>query len=433
MNTIRKNLVVYLVRSLVHFAVITCLALLASAQTFSVLHTFTGGGDGFAPAAGVSMDAAGNLYGATSGSNFGFGQGLVYKLSYKSSAWILTPLYNFHGPYGDGISPNARPAVASDGTLYGTTPRGGISCDFAGCGIVYHLTPAANLCRTVECQWTETFAYEFQMMTGSQPIGPGPGDLLSDNSGNLYGTTESDNNSFSGGVYELSKSGGTWNESTLYLFTGKLGNGDGAQPMSGVVADAGGNLYGTTILGGSTNCGGGGGCGIVYRLSPSASGWVESILYAFQDASDGRYPYGGLAIDASGNLYGTTSAGGTGGGGTVFELSPSGGNWTFSLLQRLPQNGTGYCGGPTGALVLDSSGDLYGNSCSFGADGYGTIFKLAHGSNGWTYTSLHDFTNGQDGAYPFGNILVDLSGNIYGTAQNGGANGLGTVWKITPQ
>src|ERR1035437_1017268 len=211
---------------------------------------------------------------------------------------------------------------------------------------------------------------------------------------------------------------------------------DHKSPQSGVIFDSAGNLYGTTQGGGT------GGCGTVYELSPSSSGWTEKVLYNFQCgfSSDGQYPIGGLIFDAAGNLYGTTNFAGANNGGTVFELSPlGGGNWTFHLLYSLSYNGTFdfLLYGPTGTLAMDSSGSLYGTTVMDGAFGGGSVFKLTPSHGGWTYTSLHDFGGGSDGGNPFGNVVLDASGNVYGTAGVGGLSGCeglgcGVVWKITP-
>jgi uncharacterized repeat protein (TIGR03803 family) len=227
---------------------------------------------------------------------------------------------------------------------------------------------------------------------------------------------------------------GNWTGQTLYEFQA---GADGSQPESGVIADNAGNLYGTTQYGGGgtgTDCFNG--CGIVYEVSPNGPGWTERILHVFQEASDGAFPVGGLVLDRAGNLYGTASGGGVNQGGTVFELSPdSGGDWSFSVLYSFTKSGAQSCAfasGPTGNLVMDGSGNLYGNTCTNGAFGYGAIFKLSASNGNWTYTSLHDFTNGNDGSWPFGSVSLDTRGNLFGTTVGGGTDQQGTVWEITP-
>ena len=233
-----------------------------------------------------------------------------------------------------------------------------------------------------------------------------------------------------GTVFKLTPSNGGWAESVLYSFTG---GSDGASPYSDVILDQAGNLYGTTWQGGVSGCAFGTGCGTVYQLTPSGSGWKENTLYSFQSATDGGNPPAGLIFDPSGNLYGATWTDGPGGGGTVFELSPADGSWTFTSLYAL--NGTG---GPAGSLVMDGAGSLYGTTDSDGAHGVGSVFKLTPSNGGWIYTSLYDFTGGSDGYFPLCRVVFDTSGNLYGTTYAGGNNndcggyGCGVVWEITP-
>jgi uncharacterized repeat protein (TIGR03803 family) len=230
----------------------------------------------------------------------------------------------------------------------------------------------------------------------------------------------------------LSRSNGVWSETILHQFgTGS----DGDAPQSGLIRDSAGNFYGTTIAGGAyLNCNSGRGCGTVYELSPSGSGWVEKVLYSFQGSNDGDSPIGSLTMNSSGTLYGTTSEGGTNGGGTVFQLSPSNGNWTLTTLYSFVRTGqdTYFCSGQQSKLLLDPSGNLYGITCTNGAYGYGAVFKLTNSGGNWSYSSLHDFTNGEDGGNPVGNPAFDRTGNLYGTASRGGAYVYGNVWEITP-
>ncbi len=177
----------------------------------------------------------------------------------------------------------------------------------------------------------------------------------------------------------------------------------------------------------------GGGCGTVFELSPNGSGWTEKVLYRFQGGNDGLNPNAGVVFDTSGNLYGNTWQGGSGGGGTVYELSPSNGSWTFKLLYSVP--GSGYA---VDRLTIDSSGTLYGVLQGGGANGAGAVFRLAPSGGSWIYTDLHDFTGGSDGGSPIGSVSLDSSGNIYGTALFGGAyscaigSGCGVIFEITP-
>ena len=392
------------------------------AQTFTVIHKFTGP-DGANPEAGLTMNAAGDLYGTTEAGGAD-GVGNVFRLRYSGSGWVLNTLHSFTG-HTDGAYPLGRVALAPDGTLYGTTSYGGgIGCG-GGCGTVFHLTPPPTAPRSALAPWNEAVLYGF---TGGSDGRAPQGDLTLDASGNIYGTTEyGGSTNCTGGVggcgvvYELSPSSGGWTPTVLYS---PQNNGDGANPLDGVVFDKSGNLYGVFENNGPFNW------GAVYQLSPSGSGWSERTAYAFMGGSGGGIPRGGLIFDASGNLWGTTSHGGDNGGGTVFQLSPSNGGWNFNLLYGLSGQ---YFGGPTGKLVMDAAGNLYGTTYSDGAYGYGSVFELTPGSGGWTYTSLHDFTGpeGDDGYYPVGGVVLDADGNLYGATYQS-YSGTGLVYKITP-
>jgi uncharacterized repeat protein (TIGR03803 family) len=189
-----------------------------------------------------------------------------------------------------------------------------------------------------------------------------------------------------------------------------------------VTVDDHGNLYGTTSLGGAN------GGGVVYELSPSGSGWKQTVLYTFQGLSDGQNPVGGVVLDPAGNLYGTTFDGGINGGGTVYQLSPSGGGWTFTVLYSF----SGGYGGPYNKLTLDAKGNIYGFTNGDGANGLGSVFKLTPANGGWTFTGLYDFVGGTEGASPYGSVAVDSDGNVFGTAAVGGSQNQGVVFEITP-
>ena len=191
-----------------------------------------------------------------------------------------------------------------------------------------------------------------------------------------------------------------------------------------MILDSAGNLYGTTFGLPPVH----GLYGTVYELTPSGAGWTESTLYTFQNSTDGGSPRGDLIMDALGNLYGTTSVGGPGVGGTVWELSPSNGGWTFNLIYSFP--GSNF--GPFSPVLMDPSGNLYGTTLAGGAFQQGSVFKLTHANGGWTYTTLHDFSGGNDGRSPYGHPVLDSSGNLYGTAGWGGGTNSGVIWEITP-
>jgi uncharacterized repeat protein (TIGR03803 family) len=402
------------------------------AQTLTVLHDFTSGGDGDFPTAGLTMDRAGNFYGTTAGGGYAslnclYGCGTVFKLSRNASSWVLTPVYSFTGG-DDGTTPDARVLFGPDGLLYGTT-TGDSSLGGTGKATAFSLRLPSAPCKTALCPGEETVLYRFVgPMDGS---GPGWGDLAFDQAGNLYGTTSDGGTYGYGSVYELTPSTGSWTETILYSFTG---GDDGSQPKSGVIFDQAGNLYGTTLFGGA------GARGTVFQLTHSGSGWTEKVLHSF--GSSGSGPFGGLIFDPSGNLYGTTQTGYMGlGNGTVFMLTPSGDDWTLTTLYSFPAGFT-Y---PYARLTMDAAGNLYGTTSYFyGPGGYlggqgseGSVFKLAFLNGSWTYVDLHDFDGRSDGGGPFGSVILDTSGNLYGTGTAGGtvlycSGGCGVVWEITP-
>ena len=394
------------------------------AQTFSVIHTFSGGGDGYQPYAGLTVDSGGNLYGTTSE----YVGGTVFKMKRVNGSWVLNTLLNFNG--SNGLIPYSRVVFGAHGVLYGTTLEGGnsLSCEF-GCGAVYSLRPPKTACKSVSCPWTATAIQSFT--DGADGGNPNFVDPIFDQAGNLYGTTALGGTAGIGVVFEMTESDGVWTETVIHNFSGP----DGAYPYSGLISDGAGNFYGTTGYGGQFNE------GTVYRLSPSGPGWTITTLYSFQGTTDGAHPSAALISDQSGNLYGSTVVGGSGGGGTVFELSPSGGGWSFSLLASLVGTITNdYYPGPFNALAMDGAGSLYGAAFANGAHQDGSVFKLTPSNGSWTYTSLHDFTGGDDGGNPIGGVTFDTNGNLYGTTTFGGmqggencyTEGCGTVWEITP-
>jgi uncharacterized repeat protein (TIGR03803 family) len=405
-------------------------AQLAHGQTFTVLYNFIQqGAGGSNPNAGVTMDAAGNLYGTTveGGTENG---GTVFKLTRRNGAWILSSLYSFQC-CGDGSEPMARVVFGPDGALYGTTQAGGFTGQNCpnGCGVIFSLRPPATVCRAVSCPWTETILYHF---TGGLDGGnPGLGDLIFDRARNIYGTTEVGGAYGSGTVFKLSPSNGRWTENVLYSFSGS----DGELPVGGVIFDHSGNLWGTTLWGGYVaeffH-----GVGVVFELSPSGSGWTQTSLYKFMDAQDGGLPMAALAIDSAGRLYGTTSIGGTGGCmsslytgcGTVFQSQGDG----VQPLYAFPGNNTsGFPFGPEAPVTVDAAGNLYGTSFADGINGAGNVFKLTNQNGGWIFTSLVDFTNTSASA-PISNVVIDGNGDLYGTASSGGSGNGGVVWKIAP-
>jgi hypothetical protein len=420
-------------------ALMTVLATQLQAQTLTVLHQFTGGADGSNPYSSLVMDRSGNLYGVVpfGGSQLcetqnGIGCGTVFKLAHRTGGWVFSSLYAFTG-YADGANPVGSLTIAPDGSIYGTTDAGGHeNCRDTwgdGCGTVFHLQPQPTFCASFSCSWNKTVLYQFT--GGSNGNDPLAGVVL-DGAGNLYGTLYQGGASQLGAAYEVSRSGSSWVESTIHSFGGRA---DGADPMSGLIFDGSGNLYGTTEFGGGAGGCTDGGCGTVFQLTPSASGWSANVIYNFPGGYN--IPSGGLVFDPQGNLYGTFYDGITG----AFELSPSNGTWTFSLLYSNESGGTALF---SSTLARDTVGNFYGTSeiggnsppnCEYGC---GFVYKLTPSGSGWSFTQLYAFTGGADGAFPDGGVALDASGNIYGTTFAGGTNqcgsqGCGVVWEISNQ
>ena len=351
-------------------------------------------------------------------------------------AWASGPrtvvLYKFTGS-PDGRSPNGQLIADHAGNLYGTTEFGGT----ADSGVVFELSPPNGK----GGKWTETILYRFT--GGSDGSAPNAG-LVFDRAGNLYGTTFGGGNCHysCGVIFQLAPShtpGGTWTETVLHAFGGSVSR-DGGNPTGSLVFDKAGNLYGTTELGGDVNCTiGPGPCGLVFQLSPPKSQgdpWTETVLYNFTGVPDGQYPFGFLTIDERGNLFGTTTEGGTGactdgegltiGCGTAFKLSRrDGGAWTETTFYNFQTSDSG----PALDLLLDATGALYGPG------GYDVV-KLAppakHGDP-WTEHVLHRFAEGIKGRLPSSGIVTDPDGNLYGTTwANGLESPYGTVYELSP-
>ena len=370
----------------------------AQAQTYEVIYNFTGKGtDGANPYGGPVLDPSGNLYGTTYLGGF-YGSGSVYRLSPSGSSWTYSSLYSFKGIPDDGAAPAfGSLAMGPDGSLFGTTEAGA------------HFGTVFAICA---CPGRELVIHRFGPgADGAQPIGG----VVLDSAGNLYGTTSLGGVYGKGTVFEAKRSG---TESVIYDFTGGR---DGTNPPAGVTLDAHGNLYGTTSFGGANDD------GVVYELSPSGSGWMQTVLYTFQGLSDGQNPVGGVVLDGAGNLYGTTFDGGVNGGGTVYELSPSATGWMFTTLYSF----TGGYGGPYNKLTL-ANGSIYGFTEAEGANGLGSVFKLAPAIGGWIFTDLYDFIGGNEGSQPYGSVAVDSDGNVFGTTNVGGTQNQGLVFEITP-
>jgi uncharacterized repeat protein (TIGR03803 family) len=337
------------------------------------------------------------------------------------SAMAQTEAVIFKLTDADGAEPLGGLIADSAGNLYGATSAGGP----AGYGTVFELSPSGS-----GAGWTITILYAFQGgADGEYSIGP----LAMDKSGNLYGTTTYGND---GTVYKVSPpalAGGPWTKKTLYSFKGRP---DAAIPGGGLVIDDARNLYGTTWGGGAY------GGGTAFEVSPpatSGAAWTEKVIYSFTDPN-GRNPGAGMAMEKNGELYGSTVYGGTTDEGTVYKLTPPAGDhpdWTEKVLYNFTGS-TSDGSNPSGGMVL-YRGNLYGTALDgaspgclqYQLPGCGTIFELSPPSTAggtWSETSLYDFDGGADGGNPLWNVLFDKDGNLYTTASDGGNAGCGSDW-----
>lgn len=272
----------------------------------------------------------------------------------------------------------------------------------------------------------EKVIYNF---TGGSDGGDPASALVFDKSGNAYGTTVVGGSGY-GTVFELTSSKAGWTLTTLYSFTGGV---DGKNPYGGVTLDASGNLYGTTVAGGSGGTCSGDGCGVVYKLTQTNGAWSQSVLYNFTGGNDGSGPGGAVVFDKPGNLYGTTPDAGKDGVGVVYELSPGkNGQWRQKVLHTFTGGNDGSTGS-LGSLLVDKSGVIYGVAELGGAHQAGTVFKLSRSSSGkWKFSTIYAFQGQPDAAFPYGGLTADSTGNLYGTTYYGGANGVGSVYRLAP-
>jgi uncharacterized repeat protein (TIGR03803 family) len=401
----------------------------ARAQTYTTLHSFcpaTGCKGGADPLTGLAMDSAGNLFGTTGGGGticsggFSGGCGTVFKMAGRS----FSVLYKFKGGL-DGAAPFlGNMIVDAKGDLYGVTQvGGGGGCVFGGppgCGTVFKMTGTK-----------ETVLHSFTGPDGAEPTGY----LVTDSAGNIYGTTISGGAHGNGAVFKLDTSG---TETALYSFCPKIGCADGSGPYGGLITDANGNLYGTTWGGGA-----GAGYGTVFKVTKDGKETVLYSFCSMTGCADGSSPIAGLIMDASGNLYGTTYFGGTGvcpqtgnnGCGTVFKLDTNG---TETVLHSFCSK-TSCSDGlfPSAGLLRDAKGNLYGTTtyggtgnCPDSNGGCGTVFKVDPSGN---ETVLHSFTGiAPDGLDPEDSLVMDANGSLYGTTAGGGKFDRGVVFKLTP-
>jgi uncharacterized repeat protein (TIGR03803 family) len=403
----------------------------AAAAAEKVLHNFGNGYDGIGPQFGnLIFDTAGNLYGVTP-TGGSAGDGAVFQMTpNQDGGWTERVIYNFR--YGDdGAEPSGGLVMDGTGNLYGTTMYGSSH----NCGTVYELMPNGS------GGWTEKQLHLFRRNNadGCRPYAG----LIFDTQGNLYGTTYEGGSLSLGAAFELSPNGsGGWTERVVHNFG--MGT-DGTNPAAPLTLDSAGNLYGTTVNSGYAGCS----CGTVFEMTPNGDGsWTEKTLHSFGIGGvGGAFPYSPVIFDTQGNLYGTTSSGGTvtcgdEGCGTAYELTPNGdGGWTYKTIHNFGlYNGDGT--NPIGGLILDSRGNLFGTTvnggnfeCQFTTNpGCGTVFQLApNGSGGWAESKLHNFgIVSSDGNQPFSGLILDSTGNLYGTTEYGGGNDDGTVFEVTP-
>lgn len=368
---------------------------------------------------------------------------VFWTLLFGGSASGMTGHSVFSFNYRNGTGYGTGLTVDESGNIWGISYIGG----------AYEYGNVFELTRNATGQFTETVLYSFTGgIDGGNPIdNDGP---LIDSEGNLYGTTVGGGTWGAGTVFKLTHGLSGWQESVLWNFT--CGN-DGCDPGASLVSDSARNLYGTTYAGGP----GGLGYGTVFELSPDGNGnWKETTLHSFSDGADGAGPLAALVLDRSGNIYGTTSAGGSsycrnaafGGCGVIFKLTQGvRGDWDEQVLYFFKGGKDGSF--PIGKLAFDVWGNIYGVSqaagdvsCSYGYfTGCGTVFRLAppRTTGGqWYLSTLHAFTGSSDGASPMAGLIIDKTGAVYGTAVGGSKGkcpsgfatppGCGTVYRLTP-
>lgn len=405
-----KELATAVLRGALTLAVLSAMLLMAArpaqAQTEDVLYSFTGTSDGSFPTSNLTMTPNGNFYGTTSSGGLGFGT--VFQLSPNGSGgWTETTLYSFCPVAGcaDGQNPTYSNVIFDgQGNLYGTALGGGAN----GLGVVFKLTNSGGT-------WTESVLHSF---TGA-PDGANPENgLIMDSAGNLYGVASAGGTgSGKGCVYELSPSGSGWTAKVLY---------DISSTHSGLTLGATpGIIYGTSY-------------GTIFQLTLNGSGhWVPTVLFTFNSAdaaTEGSNPVGTLVLDNAGNLYGTTLTGGTNNVGVVFKLTPTQTPpWTETLLYSFGGNAKfgPNSASPVAGIIFDSKFNIFGTTKAGGLKGAGTVYELAAPANGKGAYQEHIVFNfdGENGAQPKSSLVMDSAGYLYGTVYTGGSNGEGAVFQ----
>jgi uncharacterized repeat protein (TIGR03803 family) len=392
----------------VAFVFLACMMSFASNPPAAerILHTFTGGNDGSEPDSGLALDRFGNLYGTTF---FGgsANAGVVYRITRTSSGLRETVIYAFKGGSSDGANPSGSLLITPGGRIFGTTTGGGL-----GYGVVFELVPSST-------GYTEKLLHAFPR--GEDPVNAG---VITDASGNLYGETAGGGAFGDGTIYELKHTSTGYKYALLYSFASGT---DGDYPSGGLIFDSAGNLYGTTASGGP------GFDGDVFELKPAGNGtWTETVLYTFTGNSDGVNPESALAMDSSGNLFGTTVFGGDtscAGGfgcGEVFELTNSGGVWTKTIVHAFTDTPDGH--GPMAGVTFDAAGNMFGTTSNGGNSGTGVLYEISPTTGGWTESVVYSFSNGADGGFPATPVTFDAKGDLFGTAQFGGSAGDGVAF-----
>ena len=397
--------------------VITPVAMLiatASASSTEVIYSFAGGNDGEYLDTDLVMDSAGNIYGSTvQGGDFG--SGTVFQLSPSATGWTHTVLYSFKGGK-DGGEPYKGVTLDAQGNVYGTAVTGGGGSCEGGCGVVFKLTNSGGT-------WTQTVIHFFT--GGNDGSGPGSG-LTLDGHGNFYGMTPTGGAYGLGTIYQLRlEPSGAWRLRVIHTFTG---GDDGSSGSAGrLLLDRAGNLYGVATVGGAN------GKGVAFKIAHSATtGWTLTPLYAFKDQPDGALPYGGLIFDKAGNLYGTTYYAGANDVGTVYRLTHSNGSWTETVLYSFKGGADG--SSPISTLVSDPAGNLYGTTSDGGTScACGVIFKLARASSDtWIETVPYRFPGAPNAGFSYNGMVSDAAGNFYGATTHGGPANDGTIYKFMP-
>ncbi|MGA8734645.1 MAG: choice-of-anchor tandem repeat GloVer-containing protein [Terriglobales bacterium] len=392
------------------------------------VYAFNGSPVGAIPEGGLIADDSGNFYGTASNGGT-YENGSAFELTPKTGGgWNIIALHSF-ARNNDGSEPEAGLIFDTSGNLYGTT-SGGIGCYGGPCGTVFRLSPSSR-------GWKETVLYRFKGGTdGSLPLAS----VVLDEKGNIYGTTAEGGSSDCGGgcgtVFKLSpNSDGSWTETLIHVFHNET---DGQSPQSSLVFDDAGNLYGTTVVGGGLLYG----AGTVFKMTTNSNGvWSLVTLYTFTGKQDGGFPVG-LTLGTDGDLYGVTRDGGNSKSceyacGTIFRLARRGtSSWTEKVLHSFQGGNDG--AGPVAPPTFDSYGNLYGTTTTDGNEfdcGSGTIYELSSSSHGWTERVLHNFGNyfnTSDGSCPWGGVILDASGNIFGTTAGGGTDIVGTIFEVSP-